>query len=956
MFKHVASMRKNAIFLMHRTYGGKHKDGSNIYDTYPLRHLTTLLCFEDDDEARTACRHYNITIKTEENGIDMIYWKTTSFREAKDPEKGTIISLRPRKMIKTIEGKLKGATRLAVCRGELSGTESYLSPTAIQVVLARNNPQANSSTVETPNRNEYLRHLKEVERKQQDEHFEARQQEIIERKKRDELQRLADLEMRRKHEDEMKRRVQREEQQQRQAQLQLEREELEKKRQEQKLRLEREEQQRVEKELLMRHEAERQKKIELERQEVLRLQREIQIKEDIERNRRVEEEREQQRVIELERIRKERAVELARQQEKQRMMDLLAAQELERKRREAERLQLLKEKREKLDATHKIAHWIWCILKRQQKTTACRINDSLSALKSHGRSRSMIMPVSVPKQMPLRAYDNYIDNLGASLAAILPSEGCLNSLLASKICAKFDAKKYRERETTILLTIAFIFPIGGSVHEQQICRMIQTWLQSRFTFNQVCVYCGNSHNVRIVIVDNINLTSTLSTCDAAIFIVPPPLADNAKNRLVDLRSLSSFVDDDVPRLSIAFFDRCKSANIRENSSVLSDVLSGQFETSPIIENIGTSVQSLEESVLDFVGKIGNVLVIDDIQNIDRMSVIRIVFRCVSSTLWMEKIEKREDIGRQAAVVTRNVLKEILAAGSLIEPYASSWPSKEFTTTIASVPLVADYFSYGSHLPMNWASTEQSTLIGNKFMEYSNLLEGPFSTAIHQLIIDAPHRVREKCQNLMDQQFLKRCLQAALQWRMSKDEGSLDCTYVYLPAGMTDDVIHRTISSLPANDLNLSKAYSIPSQKRAHDIEMMDTDLLELIDRPPQETPNTSKVSATKRLRFSDSFAPVMAENQRPTSLSDSQQSQSPSIISTEPKRRRTTPKERKRDASNISKRVSDSLSFTKKLNNLLQGNTCVDLMIGNSFFLSTALRDAPPLITEMDDTRHKYDK
>ncbi len=219
MYKHVATMRKNAIYLMQKTYGGKGKDGVNMHDNYPLRHLTSLLCFEDDDEARTACRHYNITVKTEENGVDMIYWKITSFRERKDPEKGTVILLRPKKMIKTIEGKLKGATRLAVCRGELSGAESYLSPSAIQIALARYSQR--NSTMERSNRNEYVVSLKEIERKRQDEDFEARQQEILERQKQEEMQRAAELEKRRKLEDEMKRRMQVEEQQKREAQLQL---------------------------------------------------------------------------------------------------------------------------------------------------------------------------------------------------------------------------------------------------------------------------------------------------------------------------------------------------------------------------------------------------------------------------------------------------------------------------------------------------------------------------------------------------------------------------------------------------------------------------------------------------------------------------------------------------------------------------------------------------------------
>jgi hypothetical protein len=950
MFKHVAAMRRYAISLMSKTYGGKHKDGSNIYDEYQLRHLTSLLCFEDDDEARSACRHYNITVKTKGDGSDVVYWKGTLFREPKDPEKGTVIPLRPRKMIKTIEGKLHGATRLAVCRGQLSGTESYLSPAALEFLLARSNSETNS-TREIANQNEYLRNMRDAVRQQQVESLEAQQKEIIERQKRDEAQRLAELEMRRKNEEEMKRRIHLEEQQQRQAHLQREKEKLEKEQQELKLRLEIEEKRRVEEQLLLRQEAERQKKAEQERQEALRLQRECQIREEAERNRRAEEERERQRALEMERIRKEREEEVQRQQEKQRLLDVLQAQELERQRREAERLHKLEQLRKQSNAAHKIATWIWRIIRGQNRTIACRINDTLSTLESRNRSRNAFMPFQTMKQIPLWEYDEYSNRLAASLASMITcNQSSLNSLLASNICAHFDAEKKHKNEATILLTLAFIFPMGGSVQEQQICEMIHAWLQSRFTYNEVFDHRGILYNVRIVIYDNINPPSAMSTCDAAIFVVPPPLADEADNRLIDIKSLSTYIDDDVPRMAIAFFDRCDSDRIRANNAVLSDALSGSYKSISLVGNVGTSASALEESALDCIEKARNLFAADDIQTINRTSVERIIYRCVSSALWMENFESRDDIGRCAATMIQAIIKELEIARLLVEPFASTWSLKAFALSTDAVPIVADYFGTGSHLPVDWASMEQYTLIDNAFMEYFNLLKGPITTSIHQLIADAPYSVRANCQILMDQQFFKRCLQAALQWKMNKDEGGLNCRYVYLPAGAIEDVIHRSITLFYKNQADEMKLYSIPSQERVETIALGHSDVPELIDRPPQETPSTtSKVSATKRLRFSDSFEPSIAKYQGSTPILDSQ-TKSSSFVSTGSKRSRTIPKVNEQDVVSMPKHMLDSLSFTEKLHNLLHGNDSFDLMIGKSFFLSTALLDAPPLITELDDT------
>jgi hypothetical protein len=135
MFKYVELMRKSAFRIMSKTYGGKSKDANEtIHDAYPLKSLARLLCFETLDEAREACRHYNITVKPTKirssSGIsveEIIFWRQSSFTEPKDEDKGTLILLPPQKMLRTIEGKLQGATRLAVCRGQVSGPGAFLT-------------------------------------------------------------------------------------------------------------------------------------------------------------------------------------------------------------------------------------------------------------------------------------------------------------------------------------------------------------------------------------------------------------------------------------------------------------------------------------------------------------------------------------------------------------------------------------------------------------------------------------------------------------------------------------------------------------------------------------------------------------------------------------------------------------------------------------------------------------
>jgi len=141
MFKHVMVMRKIALYTMSKTFGIKQKDKeNNIHiksDEYPLSDLIRLLCFEDVKEALNTCQHYNITVKKIVKGDvagqllnEMQYvvlWRHSSFGNRNDKEKKTKTILTVKKMVRTIESKLAGATRLAICRGDVSGPGATLS-------------------------------------------------------------------------------------------------------------------------------------------------------------------------------------------------------------------------------------------------------------------------------------------------------------------------------------------------------------------------------------------------------------------------------------------------------------------------------------------------------------------------------------------------------------------------------------------------------------------------------------------------------------------------------------------------------------------------------------------------------------------------------------------------------------------------------------------------------------
>ena len=190
MFKYVETMRRAAFRIMSKTFGTKRKDsGEGINDQYPLRDLVHLLGFEDLNEAKNACAHYNIAVKEMPLGngsadhIDIIFWRTgTGFKEQRDPQKGTVLSLKPRKMNRIIESKLNGATRVAICRGEVSGVDAILlqgniSPETSKIVEERAKRQELIKI-------EQLRALKEAKRREAERMESFRKQQEYERRER----------------------------------------------------------------------------------------------------------------------------------------------------------------------------------------------------------------------------------------------------------------------------------------------------------------------------------------------------------------------------------------------------------------------------------------------------------------------------------------------------------------------------------------------------------------------------------------------------------------------------------------------------------------------------------------------------------------------------------------------------------------------------------------------------
>eukprot|EP00986_Skeletonema_menzelii_P008350 scaffold3474_cov148-Skeletonema_menzelii.AAC.1 len=353
MFKYVENMRKETLLMMSKVYGAKNKTGEAFYDSYPLEKLVNLLCYEDESEAKEACRHYGITVEG-----DQVLWRHSKFREPRDPDKGLIISLKPRKMVRTIESKLSGATRLSVCRGGVSGQGATLSS-------APANVDAEAMLKERQKAQEEMKQ-KLAEAKAKEEAERLKQEEIKKEKVRQE--RLA---AKKRAKEEAARRAE----QERVRQEQLERERLEQQRQEQerikaeekarreaaeraeRLRLEKEAREKKEREIAeARRLAEEERKRKLAEEERIRRLEEEKRRREEEERRRIAREAEMRRKAEEERIRKakeeeERKIEMAWRQKVENARKLLICRLLRKQMRRYDSLQKSRNSLSRLDPT-----------------------------------------------------------------------------------------------------------------------------------------------------------------------------------------------------------------------------------------------------------------------------------------------------------------------------------------------------------------------------------------------------------------------------------------------------------------------------------------------------------------------------------------------------------------------------------------------------------------------------
>lgn len=966
MFKNVEWMRKIAFRIMSKAFGAFKKDtGEAMYDAYPLKTLTELLCFEDLEEARSACKHYNITVKPVEiksssqpgtKVVDVIFWKKSEFKIPKDPQKGHEIRLQPWKMNRTVECKLNGATRLAVCRGEVSGEgASVLTPVSPQSF-----PQVSNDTVDAEERAKLasLLQKQKIEKARLEKEAEAKRKQELDRLKVEEAKRQERLEKRR----------------------------LEKIRE---LELKKEEEKAIrEKEMKERREAEERKRLEREA-EIARKEEERRVREAEERRLHLEnearkrrEQEEQQRRKEEQRRELERQKLLAEEERKKRIeeekrrkkaeakrLEILRLELEARRRREAEERRRAKAWRDRVDLARRVLVWRrWrrrlsrqvemtqgskCSLRDIDPTYSSdgfRIRESLQIAfaESVSASKNKTSLTSLNGADARRLIQNLIRFKGShiSLSAMSVNEINLSPFFERSFGS--DVKSGYARKSTFLLKVAVIIPASSKdLEDESMSDLVRVWINSRLNFGKVDIKCAEGSKAFFEIRSVVVLANSMkrcSDCDVALFVIPPRWLLRHRH---ELGPSSVCIGDDVPRVVLFLGEDDDKTNYDTSNKLLAQTFGGNTTKISIIYTSNLSTDAYDNALELACQKVAHCFVHENCVRINRVPLLELGCMTILASLWRAiPLDDKNDellILEYSKSALLALVEEIDSQRKTNQEVWLSWPPKDFADENSDS--IIGYFSNSDYLPVDWIESLRQEKIEVAISTLLHDLNGSFREVIERLLVDAPLSIQEACQSMIAKNQYRRCLERSLRWKQTSTKRISEPHFLYLPHGLLDDLVQGAVERV-IDDIAASKLKVTPELLRPPNMDNPNSisgfgaiNYEERLGQGSSTLSETYNVDVDCNEMIGDANSRVLSNkrqiartselSKRKGSLTDDWEASSPRT-----KRKRKEPRE-------LSTDLADSAAFSKELEGLLQGGT-IDYEVGD-VMLSSLLRGIPSI-------------
>lgn len=867
------------------------------------------LCFEDEEEAVAACQHYNITVKDAkvktQSGAQrvekIVFWKVTDFEDPIDPDKGTPIPLRPKKMVSTIERKRKGATRLAVCRGDVSGDGAFLNSsgqTAVQNMsfedLARRQTLVLQAMQDEEEKQSGEEQMKKEARAKEEE-----QRRLLEDRKKQEAMRL--------QQERAKQEADRLRQQQMEEEKRLAKErEIAREKAKEAERLRKLEEEHLERERKLAEEAR------LKRLEEERIQREKK-EEERQRQRRLEEERKERerQKVEEERRKQEAERERLRKEEEARLLELARIREAERRIKEAEERRANREWNDKISNARKLL----TILRWKQKMPRCvemyeESKKSLLTMKHNKLPplflRRPVRETLVAGEKPDSSVHNTERGLRLVIDSLLKMDKPLQ--LGFECLSRLRGARDEGDSRVFLMKIAIFFPESVDDKYLKLCSLVHAFAAKRLRMGFPAAIPCSGGETRIVFVDG-NNPENRDACDGVLVVVPS--ADDGIP--ADAMETMSPIITSVPRAALLLTQK---VGTEHECYQIHRALAKNLDSDdiPLTQNTLLSEEAVDNALMSAVESIVYEVVQRPPLFIRRISVERLGIMCLNEILWLDSIlDTRDGLVETSRRVLAALVDQLDSFGKTGRENWN-WPSGEF---VSNSSVVKNYFGSGLDLPIDWAESLSREKVTPPLEEFAFRLSGTLPQAVSNLLGQAPEDVIDECRELMDHRMFRRCLQRALLWRHENQEPWQSTEFVYLPQNLVCRVIERTLDAvqpvqrLPVTFDSTDSAFEESENDfkvllPAKQVETFLDPVEELDEIPPASVED----ALSSRKRVSTRLQPSQEEE---TSFS----------------------------SQRASKRLRESRDFTRRLEAMAAGDLVPPVFVGNRP-LAALLRGAEP--------------
>jgi len=892
MYKYVDEMRKVALYVMSRAYGTrKSKEGEGVDDQYKLTDLVRLLCFEDENEARNACEHYGITVsgsndKEQKDDDDweegshedcksnvneekfnclFISWRASYFLEPIDPIKGCKIPLKTRKMIRTIESKLGRATRLAVCRGELSIIgETSTSPTNVLFEKILPQPQRNRVALKStritpqaqptdhPNIPDHPRKpvlVDEGGRESQD----YAKQEIGKKQQSNQTESQKMMENMIKQQLELVRKKVKAEEEKKLVEQRSVVEAAERSRKEEEKNAYEAEMLRLQNEMILRAETERQK---FEAAERLRIKQE----EDNERikrkeaRERIEEERRRQ---EMERQKQLQEQELAEELHRQKVK---ADKQNERIREEQERIRQEWQK--------KMAYARKCLM--------LRLWNKAMVEKERRRIRaSSITKIDLtysgfwPNPFNILRFASHIDteqqklerrttSLYMFFVRLSKEAACridVARILAARLTHAYDYASEKSASLSIRPVIMFktsiIFPCHFVHDNYAMYSAILSWINSRVRLEELFTdrvdnAPSDLGEVRFVLVNGSDDEHAFDGCDAAIFVVPPDFDWPSGCSVFPLRSTG------VPCKAALVFTDLNDVNPSLNRRLADELGEIAIITANAHLSQGGNIDNGLTSCFWHLLDLFREKLEEGYGIFERISLLKLGCRCIRKVLLLKNPLAALDDACIAQLCLKALAAELDAEGvTLRQRFFHLLPAHEFCKKERQNSSnirgsfsrgVPSYFGGGidDDLPCSWLIRLDFSFVDKSPL--AMITDPSILTTmdiIHTMLkmLDIPFDIAQDCELLLFQKDIRRCFETVLLYLQQHFKGEND-DFLYFPFGELEKVFKRTVSKT----IQEIKSSGTVSKQQKHSESFSSCDAIKKAsnDAPSYETDKQAK--------------------------------------------------------------------------------------------------------------------